>query len=380
MIYLDNAATSFPKPRHLTERARRLVSSPLGNPGRSGHPLSEAAARLLYETRLSLAELLGLSSEERLVLTSGATAALNLALTGLCPPVPAGETPPLVLASVFEHNSVLRPLYRLEREGRCRLKLVAPETDGSLPLEAEKSGASLFVFTAESNVTGFRWDIKALSAAAARCGARLLTDAAQRVGLSPFGFWDGPSLICGAGHKGLFGPMGAGFLAVGDESLPPLEPLLSGGSGTDSFSHTMPAYLPERLEAGTPPVIPCALMGEGARFVLREGTGAVEEKLREDKAYLTAAIKELKGFSLQSEDCPHGPLSLTLQGLPAHLLAESLAKRGVFCRGGFHCAPLAHRFLGTDRHGTLRLSPGYFTTRRELDGALIALRDAAREA
>lgn len=373
MIYLDNAATSFPKPACVEKAAVEAVTAPLGNPGRSSHPLSKKSAEIVYGARETLALLVGSLRPENIVLTSGATAALNLALIGTAEAFWRKGVRPLVATSVFEHNSVLRPLFSLEKKGLCDLEILSPDGTGSLPLYTLRRAPQIVAVTAKSNVTGREFPLKSLSREAKRLGAVVIVDAAQ-------GFGDGDvtfastdaDILCGAGHKGLFGLMGAGFLAV-SETCPVLpEAVFFGGSGSDSFRKEMPALLPERLEAGTLPVPAVAAMDRGARFFLKE-KGEILYRKRNLKKRLTEGLLSLKDYVVYEPEFPSGPLLINHRTHSPEELENILMQNGIFARQGFHCAPLAHRFLGTEARGALRFSPGPFNTIGEMDRVLAVL-------
>lgn len=375
MIYLDHAATSFPKPAFVTEKNLGILNAPLGNPGRSGHPPSRLAADTVFRARESVARLIGLKSCERIVFTSGATAALNMAIHGICKALARRGSTPLVATEVFEHNSVLRPLYDLERNGKIRLLIFSPDSRGRLPeREILSVMPQLFVLTCRSNVTGHSFPQGNLLSALRKQGCILIMDAAQALGSGICTMEStGAHVLCAPGHKGLMGMMGGGFLAV-SEVCPLLpEAIFTGGSGNESFREEMPDDLPERLEAGTLPVPAIASMGAGAEFLLKEGVQAVAEHERAAKAFLTEGIANMKRYRLYEPEYSLGPLLINHRNRLPEELAELLSREGIMVRAGFHCAPLAHRHLGTEPYGGVRLSPGPFVTRRELETVLDTL-------
>lgn len=368
MIYLDNAATSFPKPQYVRKAVRDLIETPLGNPGRSGHPLSLKSNSIIFEARETLARLVGSRKPENIILTSGATAALNMAILGTVAALRKRIPRPLVVTSVFEHNSVLRPLYALENAGLCALKILSPDGSGSFCLrELLSPPPDLLLLTCRSNVTGRFFPIKEISFAVKRYGATVISDAAQGLGDGDFTFAStGADMLCGAGHKGLFGFMGAGFLAISEYCTVIPEALFSGGSGVDSFHPFMPELLPERLEAGTLPVPAIAAMAKGAEFVLKEGK-EIHRIKKQNKKRLTEGILSLKNYIVYEPEFDSGPLLINHRTKSPEEIAHKLLQNDIYVRQGFHCAPLAHRFLGTEDRGAVRLSPGPFNTLREMD-------------
>ena len=375
IIYLDNAATSFPKPKCVLEKTCSALFSPLGNPGRSGHEPGRKSAEEIFRARENIARLLGLSASERVVFTGGATTSLNLAILGAVESIQKQKRTPFVVTSVFEHNSVLRPLFLLERKGQIRLRIVSPlengffsENDLFYPVP------DILVLTLKSNVTGRTFPIKAISRALSPYGTLIIGDGAQAVGGAGATFDEsGVHILCAPGHKGLFGIMGAGFMAF-SENCPLLPaPMITGGSGTDSFNREMPENLPERLEAGTLPVPAIISMGSGAEYLNAVGVENVTRREKEVKRYLVKGIRRLSKFTLYEPYFETGPILINHKGKHSEETASALAEKGICVRGGFHCAPLAHRFLGTEETGGVRLSPGPFTTKEELDRTLEVL-------
>ena len=377
MIYLDNAATSFPKPESVLAAACAAVRGPLGNPGRSGHDFSRNAADAVYSARENLAALLGLKNSENVVFTGGATAALNLAILGTVSALRRHFSTPLAVTSVFEHNSVLRPLYFLAARGWIRLKILAPEPEGDLPTAQLLSPPpQLLVLTLRSNVTGRSFDLKRLSRLLSPYGTVIIADGAQAVGGVGCTFEEsGAHVLCAPGHKGLLGIMGGGFLAV-SEACPLLpDAVFTGGSGSHTFLEEMPPLFPERLEAGTLPVPAIVSMGAGAQYLMQYGTDQITKRERSLKKRLMRGISDLKQYRLYEPQFEDGPLLINHRTLPSEEAARRLSEMGLMLRGGFHCAPLAHRFLGTEESGALRLSVGPFNTPRQIDQALNLLEE-----
>lgn len=375
MIYLDNAATTFPKPREVVEKTIRAVTGPWGNPGRSSHPLSVDSANAVFDARESVATLLGLKECENLVFTGGATQALNMAIQGAVEALEQKKHQPVVVTDPLEHNSVLRPLYRLERQGRIRLHLLSPNPFGDLPLDTLWAlRPDLAVFTARSNLTGHRFSLSRAAEKTKPFGTLWIVDGAGAVGEMGCSFQEtGAHVICGSGHKGLFGLMGGGFLAVSPTSPVIPEAILCGGSGNDSFNPRMPENLPERLEAGTLPLPAILSMGAGAEFLLKLGLDTVTRHERRIKRMLCEGILNLPRYTVYEPQYPDGPLLINHKTLPPEILAKNLEEDGIYTRAGFHCAPLGHRYLSTSPTGALRLSPGLFTREDEILKTLDAL-------
>lgn len=346
MIYLDNAATSFPKPP-LVRRAVCDAMNRCANPGRGGHPASVAAARTVYRCRERAAKLFGCNPEQ-VVFTSNCTHGLNIAIRSLVKP--GGR----VLISGFEHNAVVRPLHALGAQvtvaGR---KLFDWEDTLSRFEDGLKQGVDAAVFTHASNVFGYVLPVMEMSALCRRNGVPFIVDAAQSAGTEKIDLeaW-GADFVAMPGHKGLQGPMGTGLLLCGRQP----EPLLYGGTGTESIRREMPDDLPERLEAGTVNVPGIAGMEAGMAWL--EAVGIDTVRCREARAAkrCAAALEEL---GLRVFFGPHqlGTLSFLAPG-DCEEMGEKLAKRGVAVRAGLHCAPLAHESAGTLETGTVRVSFG----------------------
>lgn len=364
MIYLDNAATSWPKPPEVVQAMADFLERAGGNPGRSGHRLSIEAGRIVYATREAVAALFHARDPLRIVFTLNATQAINTALRGLLRP---GE---LAVTTGMEHNALMRPLRALEREG-VRVRVIPCGRDGSLDLgEAARliePGTRLVAATHASNVTGGLLPVAELAEAARRAGALFLLDAAQTAGLVPIDLPAlGVDLLAFTGHKGLQGPPGTGGLILGERVDPAgLPPLLRGGTGSHSEFEEQPAELPDRYESGTPNGPGLAGLGAGVRFVLRRGLEAIRAHERLVAERLTAGLSAIAGVSVQGPADPArrtGVVSFTVAGRRVSEIGLRLDEEcGILCRVGLHCAPAAHRSLGTFPEGTVRLSPGLFT-------------------
>lgn len=367
MIYLDNAATTFPKPPQVL-RAMTGVMEKLGaNPGRGGHRLSLQAGRVVNSCREAAAALLGVPSPERVIFTRCCTESLNLAITGLVRP--GGE----VICSHAEHNAVMRVLARLVSRGTITVKVLQPDERGLLSPDTLRSAVGprtqLVVICHASNVTGVVQPVAALGAVCREKGVPLLVDAAQTAGVLDVTL-DGlnADLIAMPGHKGLLGPHGTGLLAL-REGIDP-EPLLVGGTGSASESVHQPLLLPDRYESGTLNLPGIAGLLAGVTWVRsrREEIAAREHALNER---LRSQLQDVPGLTvLGHDDAPRVGITSVV---PAHgdsgLLADGLDASGVAVRSGLHCAPAIHAWLGTLESGAARFSPGPFTTIRDVDDA-----------
>ena len=367
MIYLDNAATTLIKPPAVA-RAMLGAMRSCASPGRGGHVAAMRASELVYRCREKAAELFHLPDPDNVVFTMNATHGLNIAIRSLAKP---GTR---VLISAYEHNAVTRPLKAL---GAKITVAPSPLFDQAACLRAfgeRIREAELVVCTMVSNVFGFILPTDAIAALCRREGVPLIVDASQAAGVLPVDFEElGAAFIAMPGHKGLLGPQGTGLLLCGEKG----EPLLAGGSGSDSLLQQMPDYLPDRLEAGTHNVPGIAGLLAGMEYVSRHGVRAIMRAERELLAYAAAQLESTPGLELFTgkADSQSGVLSLRIRGLDCDEAAQFLSQRGICLRSGLHCAPLAHRSAGTLDTGTMRMSFSPFVTRPEVRACCAAVRE-----
>lgn len=380
MIYLDNAATSFPKPDQVFRGMDAFVRSSAANPGRSGHRRAVEAEAMINETRLLLSRLFGFRFPERIVFTLNATDALNMAIKGTVRP---GDH---VITSVLEHNSISRPLNQLEKDGVITLTRVPADLEHRIdPDEIRKAfrpSTRLVALTHASNVTGTIQPIEVIGPLVRERDALLLVDASQSAGAVPIEFErDCLDLLAFTGHKSLLGPTGTGGLVVGERV--DVSPWREGGTGGDSSSPVQPSEFPHRLEGGTPNVFGIAGLREGVRLLLQHG---VENVLKHERALMREfylALKDPSVFSwygadkVISERGGEGRLGLAginLSGFsPAELAAILDEQFDIAVRAGLHCAPYAHKHLGTFPEGFVRFSVGFLTTADDVRQAASAL-------
>lgn len=342
--------------------------------------MSIEAARVVYSAREAIAEFFNAPDPLRVIFTSNATYALNLAFRGLCKP---GDR---IVTTGIEHNSVMRPLRQLEREG-VELVVVQCSPDGQLDFdaytEALRSGATLVALNHASNVVGTLLDARRAVQMAHAAGALVLLDAAQTAGVVPIDIRHiGADLLAFSGHKGLLGPAGTGGLVIGESvDVSRMRPLVLGGTGSNSGHEDQPERLPDKFESGTPNSLGIAGLGEGVRFVLERGAKAIRER---ETAMTAALIEGLTGIDRVHVYGSRDPrlctsvVSFTVDGLHVSEVAMRMEEYAVMCRVGLHCAPTAHRTIGTYPEGTVRLSPGVFTTDDEIERTIEAVRDVVR--
>jgi len=371
-IYFDNAATSHPKPPGVVEAVTRALTETNANPGRSGHRAAIEAARTVLDCRERLAALLGAADPMSVVHCFNCTDALNLAIKGS---LRVGDH---VIATRLEHNSVLRPLYALERRGRIALTLVSPRPDGFVDpddiRDALTPQTALIVCTHASNVTGAIQPVAAIGQVARAAGVRYLIDGAQALGGLPVDVNAlGCDLYAFPGHKSLLGPQGTGGLYIAPGLR--LNPLREGGTGTDSHSLDQPDTLPERYESGTVNLPGIAGLAAGCDYVASRLSQIMMHE-RELTQALWEGLAAMDGVTLYTpaqEAGRAGIVCFNVGDMPSAQVADALARRDIAVRGGLHCAPGAHRFLGTLERGAVRASLGHANTFDEVDQFLKAV-------
>ncbi len=381
MIYLDNAATSFPKPPSVTLEQERCMRLYCGNPGRGSHALSLAAAETIFECREALASLLGSSHPDRVIFTHNCTTALNTVLKGLLSP---GDH---VLISDMEHNAVLRPIHRLAECG-----IITYDVFPTLPLAAHRTreellasiaarirpNTRLLVAAHASNICASSLPVEDIGRLCHAHGILFVVDAAQSAGHLPIHMERMQiDALCLPGHKGLLGPQGSGCFLLG-EGIDP-EPLTEGGSGSDSLDPHMPTEPPERYEAGTLATPAIAGLLAGVREVSRIGVEAIHAHECAMVARLRERLGDIPGIRLQAEGHEGAVLLFHAEGIPAALLGNELNLRGFCVRTGFHCAALAHKTLLTPPSGAVRVSPGLYTSAAQVDAFAESVRTMIKE-
>jgi len=378
VIYLDNAATTWPKPEEVYLAVDTCLRGIGGNPGRGGHGNARMAGHILYQAREALAQLLNIKQPTNIIFTYNATDALNTAILGSLKAVDH------IVTTSMEHNAIARPLRSLEKCGTNLTVVVSDKqgrTDLSAVEQALKTGAKAVVMSHASNVTGTIMSIAEVGAMAVQYGSLFIVDAAQTAGVEMIDVEQmNIDMLAFSGHKGLFGPQGTGGLYVrpGVE----ISPLRYGGTGSLSELDIQPEFLPDRLESGTPNTPGIAGLLAGVKFILKTG----QENIRVKE--LELAKKLIDGLNNIPEVEVYGPIStndrtavvsFNIEGMDggevAHLLDSEFE---IACRAGLHCAPWAHRTIGTINTGTVRFSPGYFNSKEDVDNALAAVNALGR--
>ena len=372
IVYFDNAATSWPKPPQVQAAMIHYLQEVGGSPGRSGHRMSIEASRIVSDTRDGLAELLHVDDPARIVFTKNSTEALNIAILGCLRP---GDH---AITSSMEHNSVMRPLRYLEEQHSVELTVVpCSSATGNLDPDdvrkAIKPNTRLIAVVHASNVVGNLMPVKEIGAIAREAGVPFLTDASQTAGSCPIDVNAlSIDLLAFTGHKSLLGPTGTGGLYI-REGIE-LRPLMRGGTGSKSEQEVQPDFMPDKYESGTLNVVGLAGLGASARFLLQTGVERVIEHERALVERFHQGAAELSGVTVYgSPDIRQriGVVSFTIEGFTPSKIGLILDQAfGIMTRIGLHCAPAAHRTLGTFPDGTVRLGFSYFNTLEQVDYAL----------
>lgn len=375
MIYLDNAATSLRRPPCVIEAVTQAMQS-LGNSGRGVNGGSLSAARVIYDARQKLADLFGCSSPERVCFTSNATEALNTAIFGLFGP---GDH---VITTDLEHNSVLRPLYRLEKRG-VELSFVPADRLGRIALSdfapLLRPNTRAVITTHASNLTGNLVDLDAVGAFAREHGLLYVVDASQTAGAFPIDMArSGISVLCFTGHKSMMGPQGTGGLCLAEGVE--IRPLKTGGTGVQTYLPEQPAAYPTRLEAGTLNGHGIAGLSAAVDFLRETGVAAIHEKETALMRQFYDGVRAIPGVTVYGDFTgDRAPVvSLNIEDADSGEVADFLAAEyDIAVRSGAHCAPRMHRALGTEAQGAVRFSFGWYNTPAEVETAIAAIRSYA---
>ncbi len=369
MIYFDNAATSWPKPPCVNQAVLDAIEK-AGNPGRGSHSAALWSAYKVYETREKLAGLFHIADPLRIAFTMNATHALNIAVN-LC----YGE----IVTTAMDHNSVLRPCV-----ARGFYHIVEADSKGNLPAEkiirsiSDVTGA--VVMTHASNVTGTLYDIAAVGESCRQHGVLFIVDASQTAGVVDIDVEKmNIDVLCFTGHKGLYGLQGTGGIYIAPKV--PIRPYMSGGTGSKSFELTQPTDMPDCFEAGTVNTHGILSLGAGVDYVQSIGVKAIFEKEAMLRAYFLQEIRKVPGVIVYGdpEQPAVGVVSIGFRRTDCGKVCALLARNGICTRAGAHCAPLAHRAIGTTKNGTVRFSFGYNNTKEEIDETIRVLLQNRKE-
>lgn len=375
MIYLDNGATTFPKPQSVINSVNLALRNYGANPGRGGHRLAIKASEKVYETRKSLADFFKISDPSNVIFTHNCTEALNFVIKGL---VKSGEH---IVISSLEHNAVSRPVEKLKSKNVSYTIAEVVEGDNEQTLSnfrnAIRENTKLLVCTYASNVFGIKVPVERICAMCHQYGILTCVDAAQASGIIPIDLSDSSiDYLCVAGHKGLYAPMGTGALIINCETIP--DSLVEGGTGSNSQNLVQPDILPDKFESGTPDFTGIVGLKSGIDFVNRRGPLNIyhHEISLIKRAY--NSLKSMKNVKLYTDEPNmnyYAPvLSFNIEGKDSETVSDILSTRyNIATRAGLHCAPLAHKSLGTFDIGTVRVVPSVFTTNNDINSLINAV-------
>lgn len=378
IIYLDNAASSWPKPSGVKEMMAEAIDEYAANPGRGGHTLAMKASKTLFRARMQLARLFGIQNPNDLFFYLNATQALNQAIKGF---VKEGTH---VVASSIEHNSVRRPLEYLRRTRNVDITYVEPRSDHLFYAEdfakAIRPETSMIVVSHASNLTGVILPIKEIGAIAKANNAVFLVDASQTAGILPIHVEEmGIDMLAFPGHKGLYGPQGTGALYLHREL--DLEPLIHGGTGSQSEAIDQPTTRPDRYESGTANTVGLAGLLAGVNFVLEKGVEQIHAHEWALAKKTIAGLQAIPGVEVYGPDISIervGVVSFNVEGADASEISFILDQQyGIATRAGFHCTPLGHQTAGTEQKGAVRASFGIFNTEQDAEQLIEAVKEIA---
>ena len=375
MIYVDNGATTFPKPKIVTDKIMECSLGYAGNPGRSGHKLAMKMDLEIYETREKICKLINGTEVLNVIFTFNATDSLNLAIKGVL------EKGDHIVTTSMEHNSVLRPLNQLRKDGIIDLSIIYADNKGYIEpqkiFDAVTPNTKMIVTTHMSNVFGTIVDIKSIGEFCRDNNILYLVDAAQSIGVLDIDVQDmNIDLLAFPGHKALFGPMGTGALYI-KEGIK-VKPLKQGGTGSYSHSIDQPELYPDSLESGTPNGVGIIALGKGIDFINQVGLENIRNHEISLKNHFIDLLKDNDDIILYGtlDDRQGAVVSLNVKNMDSSEVSYILSDEfDIYTRPGFHCAPLAHKSLGTDELGAIRFSFGYFNTIEEVEQCVNALKN-----
>ena len=378
MIYLDNAATTFPKPECVYKAMDKYMREKCANPGRAGHRMSVEAEQEIEKARVAIARIIGIKEPERMIFTYNATDALNMGIKGL---LCEGDH---VITTKLEHNSVSRPLKGLENRGVITVTWVDNSDEGFISADdiksAIRSNTKLIVCTHASNVLGTIQPIREIGEVARERDLIFMVDAAQTMGVCSIDVEEQYiDMLAFTGHKGPFGPPGSGGLYVGDRVE--LNAWREGGTGFEPETLSQPDSLPYKLESGTPNSVGIIGLKTGIEFCIKEGIDKIRQHERKLTMRLISEFESDTRFEIYGcldEDRKVGILSVNIKGLqPGEVGAILDNTFNIAVRPGMHCAPYIHRAIGTFPEGMVRISPGYFNTMEEIEETISGLKEIA---
>lgn len=379
MIYMDNGATSYPKPSEVVETLIDVTANYCANPGRSGHFMAARTAQEIYKTRLALARLFNIDDTGQLVFTKNCTEAINIALKGIL------EEGDHVVTSSMEHNSVVRPLMELRKKG-VATTFVSCKRDGTIEPEdvkaAVRRNTRMIIMTAASNVTGTKMPLEEIGRTALRKGLLFMVDGAQGAGHMDLDVKKNHiDILAVPGHKGLMGPQGTGLLYV--RKGVKMSPLIAGGTGSRSKDEEQPEDFPEGYEAGTLNSPGIIALGAAAGMINKIGVKAIEEHERKLTEKLQRGLAAINGITIYGPEDTHkktAVVAFNIGSLDCETAAGLLNDRyAIAVRAGFHCSGKAHETIGTGDTGCIRMCPGFYTSEKDIDTVISAVTEIAAD-
>ena len=368
MIYLDNSATTFPKPKYVQDTVNNAMKYYSANPGRSGHKLSLRASEEIFLARKTVSDFFNVGNETDVVFTLNCTMSLNMVIKGM---LKSGDH---VVVSSMEHNAVMRPLQKLSENGVTYTQAMVYPCDNDKTVDsfrkAINSKTKMIICTHASNVWGIKLPIERISALAHEYGLLIAVDAAQSAGVVPIDVQkSGIDFLCVAGHKGLYGPMGTGILIVSEQFVP--DTIIEGGTGSNSLSFEQPSELPDKLESGTPNLNGISGLRAGIQFVGRKN---IDNIAKHEFMLIQRLYKSLSGMKKIKLYMPFPTpeyfvpiLSFNVEGYDSETIAEILDRKNIAVRAGLQCSPAAHNMCGTIETGVVRISPSINTQISDID-------------
>ena len=371
ITYLDNAATSFPKPPSIAKEMKKCLEYYCGNAGRGSHKLSLLAANKIYECREEISTLINAPAPENIIFVPSCSYGLNLIIKGI---LKQGDH---VLISDMEHNSVYRPISRLANEGKITFDTfpalsLAIKTDGEIIKSIEKKlrkNTKLLICTHQSNICSFALPIDKIGELCKKYNVLLALDVAQSIGHYDIDVQKSNiNYISAPGHKGLYGPQGSAFVVINSKNI--LEPLIEGGNGIYSLENIMPDFLPERHEVGTLPLPSIVGLLEGIKEIKSRTINEISAHEHDLFKSLRNNLLNINGITVYSPEYEGNTLSFNHKNIPAERVSSLLNEENICVRAGFHCSALGHTSLGTKESGTVRVSFGIFNTKNDIDKLL----------
>lgn len=378
MIYLDNAATTYPKPREVYEEVLNCMENYAANPGRSSHDMAIRASGKIMETRQEISEFFNIPKALNIIFTCNATEALNIAIKGS---LKRGEH---AISTVIEHNSVLRPLNYLSKQG-TQVTYLGVNQYGFLDVEDIKKeirkNTKVIIVNHASNVLGTIQYIGTIGKLAKDYNITFIVDASQSAGTIAIDVQrDNIDLLAFPGHKGLLGPQGTGGLYIKEGIL--LKNFKDGGTGSNSSSMTQPEFLPDKFESGTLNTPGIAGLCQGVKFIKRVGRRNIQKHEEGLIEYLLKELKKLtyiKIYGIPNAENRCAVVSVNVEGVDSSQVGYLLNRKEIAVRTGYHCAPLIHGIIGTLNKGTVRISPGYFNTYEDIEELISAIKDIYKQ-